>query len=151
MPPWICHYNYHYKFLAKKGVESGTEYDRRNQCNLLGLPSGVQIQGRCCLLSCRFLTLVMPQPFPSVASVLPLSLLVILLHVKWFVLPSELTDHGFLLTINGNCPVSLSEAVWNQAACTNCRSPQHAWAPGVLHSIINKPPNPVFEGASRWH
>lgn len=87
------------------------ESDRSNIYDLLGLPLEVQMQGTCCQLSRRFLILVMPQPFPSVASVLPLSLLVILLHVNWFVFSSELTEHSFLLTINGNCPVLLSEAV----------------------------------------
>lgn len=135
----------------EEGVESGTESDRSNIYDLLGLPLEVQMQGTCCQLSRRFLILVMPQPFPSVASVLPLSLLVILLHVNWFVFSSELTEHSFLLTINGNCPVLLSEAVWNQAACPNCQSPQQARAPGVSHSTINKPPDTVFEGESNWH
>lgn len=58
-----------------------------------------------CQLPHWFLNLVMPHSFPSAASVLSLSPLVILLHGNWFIFPSELTDHSFLLTINGNCPV----------------------------------------------
>lgn len=64
MPPWICHYNYNYKFLTIKGVEWGTEYDRSNRYKLLGSTSRVQRQGKHCKLSWGFLTLVVPQPFP---------------------------------------------------------------------------------------